>query len=418
MKSFKRKILSLLLFILLLTTSSCALNIANPFYISPLEDNNETNNEKDNNNDNNDQTITDDKSNNDSSGLENNTNNGSNDLENNNNNNDNDNSNDLGNKDDNDDNSNDLGNEDDEFGGSSTLEGNNNNSHSVHFVLNNGSANVTISVVDGTDTLEGKPSNPSKEGFIFDCWCSDSDLTTEYDFSTDIKEETYIYARYLVDYEYLTNKITTEVMAANVTIINTKYYNSSISTGSGIIFKKEQSGSSYKYYALTNNHVVANTGTNFKYSIEDYKGNTYTEADNSVNLVGSSPDYDLAVITFITDAELYVIDMHDTDPSVGTKVVALGQPQGQTNSISYGEVLKYINVSTADPTTSNITFKVIQHDAYINSGSSGGALLNTDLKLIGINYAGQFNDDGTFKTGATVQISKVKEYLNSLSISV
>lgn len=356
MKYFFKKLIILLLLISSIGLSSCNFNLANPGYEEPSDNpnisgNNNTNNEQNNN----ENSSSSDKDN------------------------------------------------------STTLEEEITEKFDVHFVFNNGKNNYTISVLKGTDSFT-KPSTPTKAGFIFDCWCSDEELTTEYDFSCDITKETFIYARYIIDYAYLTNKITTEIMSSNVTVINSKYYSNSISTGSGVIYKKETYGSINKYYILTNNHVIDNTSNNYEYSIKDYLNNTLTKVDNHVSLIASSSDYDLAVLSFSSDKEYKVIDLALNDPEVGDEIISLGQPEGQTNSITYGKITKYTNV-TSDGTSSNIEFKVPSHNAYLNNGSSGGALLNTDLQLVGINFAGIFVNS-EFSSGYAVQISKVKEFLN------
>ena len=51
----------------------------------------------------------------------------------------------------------------------------------ITFVNNNGSSNFSVSVLEGNTV--SKPNNPIKENYLFDCWCTDSSLTNEYDFS-------------------------------------------------------------------------------------------------------------------------------------------------------------------------------------------------------------------------------------------
>jgi len=388
MRKILKKTSIFFLAIFIFSLSSCNFNIENPFYIPPVEENVDEEPKNDNitpeePDDNGGKTNTNEGSDSSISKDENNSSNSTPEIQN---------------------------PSTQEPDNSTTLEGEITDKYDVHFIFNNGEDPYTISILSGTDYLV-KPDNPTKEGFIFDCWCNDEDLTEEYDFSTDITSETYIYAKYIVDYAYLTNKITTEIMSANVTIINSKYYSDSISTGSGIIFKKESTGPRFRYYALTNNHVIYNTQSNYEYSVEDYLGNEYTKSNNSVTLVGHSSSYDLAVISFITDKELTVIELDDTDPQIGDEIISLGQPLGQTNSITYGKITKYCNVTT-NGTSSNISFAVASHDSYLNNGSSGGALLNTELKLVGINFGGVFDSDDNFTAGYAVQITKVKEFLN------
>lgn len=272
--------------------------------------------------------------------------------------------------------------------------------HNVKFSYKKGASLSTIAVIDGSDTYK-KP-DPTLEGYIFDCWCIDPELTTEFDFSTDITEDITLYARYFVDYASLTNKITIEAMRANITVINTSY--TSRSTGSGIIFDEDSS----HYYALTNNHVIYTTSITNVITIEDYLGNTYP-----ATLLANDPAYDLAVVQFRKSrVTLNVLEFGDKNPEISSEIIALGQPEGQTNAITYGTIEEYSTTSlAANPLESNVTFDTIQHSAYIRSGSSGGALLNTDLKIVGINYAEKVTASGLHESSRSIPVIKVLEFL-------
>lgn len=115
----------------------------------------------------------------------------------------------------------------------------------------------------------------------------------------------------------------------------------------------------------------------------------------------------MAIIRFeYNDNSLKAIT-YSTDPVVGNDVIALGSPEGQQNAISFGKVQKYDTIkANVEEYLSNVSFNVIMHDAYINSGSSGGALLDSSLKLIGINFAGTESSG----EGYAIPISKVFEF--------
>jgi len=61
---------------------------------------------------------------------------------------------------------------------------------------------------------------------------------------------------------------------------------------------------------------------------------------------------------------------------------------------------------------SDVKFDVLAHNAPIDNGSSGGALLNINLKIAGINYAASKAND-EFITGYTIPAVKIHEYLNN-----
>ena len=143
-------------------------------------------------------------------------------------------------------------------------------------------------------------------------------------------------------------------------------------TGSGVIFKKEDMANGYyKYYAITNYHVVEG----FDY-LKVYLGrNKYGDIFHQAQYIGGNEDEDIAVVCFNCKMELGVCDMALSDNLCkGQFVIAIGCPLGLTlfNSVTTGVI-------------SNVDNEEIQHDAAINPGNSGGALFNLDGKLIGIN---------------------------------
>ena len=227
----------------------------------------------------------------------------------------------------------------------------------------------------------------------------------------------------VTDYKTLVNKITTEIMPTNV-IFKTTYYYTEFGhakyitySGSGVIIYQEESSifdSGYTYYALTNNHVVNKTNvgshlTNKTITIDDYTG-VVIDSEN-VSLIKSLASYDLALIRFVSEKELSVIEFEDNNVlSRGDDVFAIGQPLSQINAITIGNV---ISVRETAPDTgdvdSTIKFKVISHNAYINEGSSGDMLLNKSLKLCGINYAGSTGSDSNISY--SIPISAVRDFI-------
>lgn len=286
-------------------------------------------------------------------------------------------------------------------------------SFTVKLVFNNGSSNKTIKVKSGKTISE--PISPVKKNCIFSCWCTDETLTNKYDFSKSVKKNFTLYAKYTVDYAALTNTITATTMKANVTVYSKSYNtflgittSSSTSSGSGIIFTLNNNG---YYFLLTNNHVTVKNKSYDKvsYTIEDYRGNKYTGY-----LKHEEAKYDLAVLYFKKDIELAKIDLAQKNPKIGEELVSLGQPKNQSNAITYGKCSQYNRVTLNNTETyqSNVTFNVMQHSCPTDSGSSGGAILNTDLKLVGIHYAGSHTASGQFIRGQAIPIEKVNEFLN------
>lgn len=145
-------------------------------------------------------------------------------------------------------------------------------------------------------------------------------------------------------------------------------------SGSGVIIRPDG-------YIVTNNHVVAGA-TDIQVVLNDNK--TYT-----ASVVGTDPATDVALIKIETDEELPAIQFADSDQlRLGEWVLAIGSPLGKElqSTITAGIV------SAKGRTMPNYTgeFKIesfIQTDAAVNPGNSGGALVNKEGELVGINTA-------------------------------
>lgn len=150
-------------------------------------------------------------------------------------------------------------------------------------------------------------------------------------------------------------------------------------SGSGFIFKEDDDF----YYAITNHHVISVDGRHsVTYEIKAFEDDDFSEAA----VVVSSEDLDLAVIKFPKNDRTDV-EMIDISRRLGYKyqidelVFAIGNPLNLENTVSFG----YFQGITL---IENVEFIVIQHSAEIYNGSSGGALVDVDGNLIGVNTWG------------------------------
>ncbi len=144
-----------------------------------------------------------------------------------------------------------------------------------------------------------------------------------------------------------------------------------LGAGSGVIISPDG-------YIVTNNHVV-----------EDAKEVTVTLNDRrefKATVVGTDPMTDLALIKIETDG-LPVLEFGNSDDvRIGEWVLAVGNPFNLTSTVTAGIVsAKARNLDILGKNTAIESF--IQTDAAVNQGNSGGALVNADGKLIGINSA-------------------------------
>ena len=150
--------------------------------------------------------------------------------------------------------------------------------------------------------------------------------------------------------------------------------------GSGIIISSDG-------YILTNNHVVNTTSSSSYYQITEATGVKVKlygdETEYPATVVGSDSQTDLAVLK-IDKTGLTAAELGDSDSvQVGEFAMAIGNPLGLQSSISCG-IVSAKNREVNDSET-GITYNLIQTDAAINSGNSGGALINAEGKVIGIN---------------------------------
>ncbi|MFH2116670.1 MAG: serine protease [Bacillota bacterium] len=218
------------------------------------------------------------------------------------------------------------------------------------------------------------------------------------------------------DYESIDDELILVATQGNILIKNISYNNEWIFTsknsysGSGVIFHETEN----YYYALTNSHVV-DKHRDYKYQVIevwDYYDNKYSAFIYESSL---SYELDLAVIVFSKqDAILTVMEILDGRTELGSGIIAIGNPLDQRNVVSSGQVIRYNKTRITDRygETKTNEFLSIIHSASINSGSSGGMLLNYDLKVVGVNYAS--NHDIENPESFAVPSEMVVDYLESL----
>ncbi len=141
---------------------------------------------------------------------------------------------------------------------------------------------------------------------------------------------------------------------------------SQVGTGSGVIISPDG-------YIVTNNHVIAKAN---ELSVTLNNNKTYV-----AEIIGTDPNSDIALIKIEADDRLPYLAFGDSDNTkIGEWVLAVGNPFNLTSTVTAGIVS-----AKARDLGRNQSF--IQTDAAVNPGNSGGALVNTNGDLIGINTA-------------------------------
>ena len=147
-------------------------------------------------------------------------------------------------------------------------------------------------------------------------------------------------------------------------------------SGSGVIISDDG-------FIVTNNHVV-NDADEITVTLNNRR--TY-----KAKVIGTDPSYDLAVIKIDATALPYMVYGNSDEAKVGQWVLAIGYPLNLETTVTAGIIsAKARSLGLNKDKSGNPGGAVesyIQTDAAVNMGNSGGALINTDGKLIGINSA-------------------------------
>lgn len=167
------------------------------------------------------------------------------------------------------------------------------------------------------------------------------------------------------------------------------------SIGSGVIYREDG-------HIITNAHVVEGR-SNFRVTLPDG-----TELD--AVLVGADASSDLAVLK-VDRTDLPAIPLAPELPDVGETAVAIGSPFGLDGSVTAGVVSAVNRQITLG---SGVLVDAIQTDAAINSGNSGGALVNGRGELIGINTAIFTQSGDSAGIGFAVPVSTVRNVVDQL----
>jgi len=180
-------------------------------------------------------------------------------------------------------------------------------------------------------------------------------------------------------------------------------------TGSGIIISEDG-------YIVTNNHVIDTSSANSSYSYYDISDATSIK----IKLHGSDELYDAKIVGKDSKTDLAVLKIEKTGltaaefadsakAAVGEFAMAVGSPLGLDTTVTTGIISAVNREVKADGTT----YVCIQTDAAINSGNSGGALVNSDGKVIGINTL-KLSGSGVEGIGFAIPINSTHEIVDDL----
>lgn len=194
-----------------------------------------------------------------------------------------------------------------------------------------------------------------------------------------------------------------------------EYEQDSESTGSGIIVGKSDT----ELLIATNNHVVQNADQ----LTVLFSADTENDEDKMVTaqVKGTDSSLDLAVVAVKLDDipqdvmdQIKVIEIGDSDEvNVGDWSIAIGNALGYGQSVTFGIISALDREVILSTDNGEITQNMIQTDAAINFGNSGGALLDENGRLIGINSA-KASSTGVEGMGYAIPINTAKSVIEDL----
>ncbi len=203
-----------------------------------------------------------------------------------------------------------------------------------------------------------------------------------------------------------------EVYAQNVnstvgitTSITTNYWGyqtTSAASGSGFILTEDG-------YILTNYHVIESSNS--------VQVTTYDNTAYSATIVGYDESNDIAVLKIDATGLTPVVLGSSDDLYVGDEVMAIGNPLGE---LTFSLTVGYVSALDREVTlSSGTTMDLIQTDAAINSGNSGGALFNSYGEVVGITNAKYSSSSSSSSAsidniGFAIPINHVKNIVTSI----
>lgn len=203
----------------------------------------------------------------------------------------------------------------------------------------------------------------------------------------------------------IASKVTPGVVSIVTEVRTTGFFgqtSTSTAAGTGMIVTKDG-------YVLTNKHVIEGANS-IQIVLDD--GTTYSD----IAIVGQDPSNDVAFLKIKNASDLPTVELGDSKTiTAGQQVIAIGNALGQfQNTITSGIISgtgRAITATSSDYSSSENLTDLIQTDAAINAGNSGGPLVNAAGQVIGINTATSSEADGI---GFAIPISSVKGMLKNI----
>ncbi len=179
--------------------------------------------------------------------------------------------------------------------------------------------------------------------------------------------------------------------------------------GSGVIWDAQG-------HVVTNNHVATALGASATITVTLQDGTTLP-----ATVVATDPANDLAMLQ-ITDPPRGLVPIQVADSTtvrVGDQVMAVGNPLGLSETVTTGVVSALDRPVVESTQQGSTTITAIQTSAAINPGSSGGALVDADGQLVGINFsiAALSSASGNIGIGFAIPANRVRSVVDGMLAS-
>ena len=181
-----------------------------------------------------------------------------------------------------------------------------------------------------------------------------------------------------------------------------------VSTGTGFVYKKDKN----KAYIMTNNHVVDKADS---VEVEFNDKNEKIKAE----IIGGDAYSDIAVLTIAADNVEGIVELGDSNGlKLGDTIFTVGSPMGITykGTVTKGIVSgkeRMIEISVSNTSSTDYYMNVIQIDAAVNPGNSGGPLCDVSGKVVGI-ISLKIVQDEVEGMGFAIPIEDAMEYAKAI----
>ena len=208
--------------------------------------------------------------------------------------------------------------------------------------------------------------------------------------------------------ELVENSISSSVdkVYKSTVMVITSLNGKNVSTGTGFIYKINGN----KTYIITNNHVIAD-GNSVQVEFND------SDKRIDATIVGGDKYADIAVLTIPTKDDYEPVEIGDNEIlKLGDTIFTIGTPMGQnykgtvTKGILSGKE-RMVDVTVSTSAAADYYMKVIQLDAAVNPGNSGGPLCDVSGKVIGV-ISLKIVEDRVEGMGFAIPIEDALKYAN------